>query len=168
MASPVSEAPDTSPASWPTVAKAVGLLTVIICVLLTAFAWPAARSSVHSIPLAVDGPATAVDQVTTAIEQRLPGGFTITKVSDVADAERLIRDRKVYGAIDVTTGGLHVLIASGGSPTVAQTLQSVAAGLSPRPGSGSPVAVHDMAALPSDDPRGAGLAAGSYRSSSAA
>jgi len=109
----------------------------------------------------VDGPATAVDRVTIALDQRLPGGFTITKVSDVADAERLIRDRKVDGAIDVTTGGPQVFIASGGSPAVAQTLQSVAAGLRPRPGNGSPVAVHDIAALPSDDPRGAGLAAGS-------
>jgi len=161
MASPAPEVPDPSPAAWLTVAKAVGLLTVIISVLLVAFAWPAARSSVHDIPVAVAGPAAAVDQVTAALDQRLPDGFLITKVSDAADAERLIRDREVYGAIDVGTGGPRVLIASGGSPSVAQALQSIAAALSRRPTDSSPVAVQDVAALPSDDTRGAGLAAGS-------
>src|SRR4051812_11276940 len=106
MASPALDAPDPSPASsWPTVARAVGLLTAIISVLLIAFAWPATRSSVHGVPLAVAGPPTAVDQVTAALDQRLPGGFTITRTSDAAGAERLIRDRRVYGAIDTTTAG---------------------------------------------------------------
>ena len=161
MTSPAPEVPDPSPASWLTVTEAVGLLTVIISVLLIAFAWPAARSSVHDIPVAVAGPAAAVDRVTAALDQRLPDGFLITKVSDAADAERLIRDREVYGAIDVSTGGPRVLIASGGSPSVAQALQSIAAALSRRPSDSAPVAVQDIAALPSDDPRGAGLAAGS-------
>ena len=115
----------------------------------------------HGIPLAVDGPAAAVDRVTAALDQRLPGGFTITKVADAADAARLIRDRQVYGAIDLAAGGAQILIASGGSPAVAQTLQGIAAALGQRPATGSAIAVHDVAALPSDDPRGAGLAAGS-------
>jgi hypothetical protein len=161
MAAPAPDAPDTSPTVWLTVAKAVGLLTVIISVLLTAFAWPAARSSVHGIPVAVAGTSAAVNQVTVALDQRLPGGFMITKVSDDAAAERLIHDRKVYGAIDVSTGGPQVLIASGGSPSVGQTLQSLATALNQKQSNSSPIVVHDLAALPSDDPRGAGLAAAS-------
>jgi hypothetical protein len=161
MVSPAPQPTNPSPASWPTVARAVGLLTVIISVLLVAFAWPAARSSVHGVPIAVAGPAAAVNHVTITLDQRLPGGFTITKVSDAAHAERMIRDREVYGAIDVSTGSPRLLIASGGSPLVAQTLQGIAAALSPRQGNGPPVTVRDVAALPSGDPRGAGLAAGS-------
>jgi len=155
------ETPGASPSSWLTVTKAVGLLTVIISVLLTAFAWPAARSSVHGIPVAVAGPAVAVGRVTTVLDQRLPGGFTITEARDTADAERLIDDRKVYGAIDVSTGTPQVFVASGGSPPVAQALQGVATALGAQRGTGAPVPLHDLAALPSDDPRGAGLAAGS-------
>ena len=50
-------ATDTLPSRWSTVAGAVVLLTVIISVLLTAFAWPSVRSSVHDVPIAVAGPA---------------------------------------------------------------------------------------------------------------
>ncbi|WP_217441036.1 ABC transporter permease [Nocardia barduliensis] len=153
-------ATDTGPSRWPTVAGAVVLLTAITSVLLTAFAWPSARSSVHDVPIAVAGPATAVAQVRSALDQRLPGGFEITEVSDTAAAEQLIRDRRVYGAIDVSSGSPQVVIASAASTAVAQTLQATANGLGQAGKSGPPVAVRDLAALPADDPRGAGLAAG--------
>ncbi|WP_378027438.1 hypothetical protein [Actinoplanes sp. GCM10030250] len=109
-------------------AKAVALLTLIISVLVTAFAWPAVRSSVHDIAIA--GPAAAVDQVSAALDQRLPDAFDVTRVDDTAAAETLIRDREVYGAIDVSTGTPQVLVASAGSAAIAQTLQSVGAALS--------------------------------------
>jgi len=147
--------------SWRPAVQAVCLLTAIISMLLVAFAWPAARSSVHRIPVAVAGPPAAVDHVASTLDQRLPDGFKITRVTGGPDAEQLIRDRKAFGAIDVSADTPRVLIASGGSPTVAQALQSIAAALGRRPGDNPPVQVRDLAALPSDDPRGAGLAAGS-------
>ncbi|WP_328468315.1 hypothetical protein OHA21_51460 [Actinoplanes sp. NBC_00393] len=182
-----------SKSSWPEVAAVVGLLTVIISVLLTAFAWPAVRSSVHDVPIAVAGPAAATGQVTAALEQRMPGAFDVTLVADSAAAEAAILDREVYGAIDLSTGKPQVLIASAASASVAQALQQVATGLaqaapgpqgatgnagtagrSDSPGAagtqaapgaagaqGPAVTVRDVAALPADDPRGAGLAAGS-------
>ncbi|MEO3810997.1 hypothetical protein ABGB17_18535 [Sphaerisporangium sp. B11E5] len=162
MAIQAPQAAGTAPSPWPAVAGAVVLLTVIIAVLLTAFAWPSVRSSVHDVPIAVAGPAAAVAPVSTALGRRLAGGFEITEVAGTAAAERLIRDRKVYGAIDVSSGTPQVITASAASPAVAQTLHSVAAALSQAKAQGtSPaVAVRDLVALPAGDPRGAGLAAG--------
>ncbi|MEV0246876.1 hypothetical protein AB0H76_09845 [Nocardia sp. NPDC050712] len=151
---------NTLPTRWPTVAGAVALLTAITGVLLVAFAWPSVRSSVHDVPIAVAGPAPAVAQIRTALEQRLPGGFEITEVADTATAECLVRDRQVYGAIDLSTGTPQVILASAASTAVAQALQNMATGLGRADGLGTPVAVRDLAALPAEDPRGAGLAAG--------
>jgi len=146
-----------TPSAWPKVAAAVALLTVVVSVLLTAFAWPSVRTSLHDVPIAVAGPAAAAAQVTAALDQRMPDGFTVTRVADSAAAEKLVQDREVYGAIDLSTGAPQVLTASAASATVAQTLQGVATALS---GAGPTVTVRDVVALPADDPRGAGLAAG--------
>lgn len=161
MSTQTQPAADASPSPWSMVAGAVALLTVSISLLLTAFAWPSVRSSVHDVPIAVAGPAPAVKQITAALDQRLPDAFEITEVADTAAAEQLIRDRKVYGAIDVSSGAPHVITASAGSTAVAQTLQSVASGLSQAQGTSKAVAVRDLIPLPGDDPRGVGLAAGS-------
>ncbi|MQS14758.1 hypothetical protein F7Q99_21455 [Streptomyces kaniharaensis] len=160
MTARVPLATDTLPSRWPRVAGAVVLLTMIVTVLLTAFAWPSVRSSVHEVPIAVAGPAGAAAPIRTALDQRLPGGFEITEVADTAAAEQLIRDRQVYGAIDLSSGTPHVIVASAASTAVAQTLQIMATGLSQQENPDTAVAVRDLAALPADDPRGAGLAAG--------
>ncbi|WP_431962434.1 hypothetical protein [Nocardia sp. bgisy134] len=153
-------ATDALPSRWQTVATAVALLTAIVSGLLIAFAWPSVRSSVHDVPIAVAGPTTAVAQIRTALDQRLPGGFEITEVADTAAAEQLVRDRQVYGAIDFSSGTPQVILASAASTAIAQTLQTMATGLGQTEKLRAPVAVHDLAALPADDPRGAGLAAG--------
>ena len=88
------------------------------------------------------------------------GGFEITEVADTGAAEQLIREQQVYGAIDLGSGRPQVIVASAASTAVAQTLRSMATGLGQAGKSGTPVAVRDLAALPADDPRGAGLAAG--------
>jgi hypothetical protein len=62
------------------------------------------RSSVRDVPIAVAGPTTAVAQLRTALDQHLPGGFDIADVAETAAAEQLIRDRQVYGAIDLSPG----------------------------------------------------------------
>ncbi|MER7832229.1 ABC transporter permease [Streptomyces sp. NPDC095602] len=152
----------TAPSPWSAVARAVLLLTVAVGVLLTAFAWPSVRSSVHDVPIAVAGPAEAVRGVGAALERGRPGAFEITEVADTATAERLIREREVYGAIDVTSGKPQIIIASAAGTSVAQTLQGIAAGLSQAggKGAGAPVPVRDLVPLPDGDPRGAGLSAG--------
>ncbi|MFI1814902.1 ABC transporter permease [Streptomyces sp. NPDC020422] len=153
-------AADTLPSPWPAVARTVVLLTALVSVLLTAFTWPAVRSHVHDVPIAVAGPPPAVRQVGAALDHRLPNGFAVTEVADAAAAERLIRDREVYGAIDVSSGTPQVITASAASTAVAQTLQGVAAGLGQAPRAGKTSPVRELVALPADDPRGSGLAAG--------
>ncbi|MEU2506509.1 ABC transporter permease [Streptomyces sp. NPDC007863] len=118
-------------------ARAVALLTAGISLLLAAFAWPSVRSSVHDVPIAVAGPAPAVEQFTAVLGQRLPGGFEVTEVADTAAAERLIRHREVYGAIDLGSGTPQVITASGASIAVAQTLNGIATGLGRAPSAGT-------------------------------
>ncbi|GGK77769.1 hypothetical protein [Mangrovihabitans endophyticus] len=156
MAGPVSTTPQKTP--WARVAATVALLTVIISVLLTAFAWPAARSSLHDVPVVVAGPPGAADQMVAALQQRMPDAFDITRVADAAAAEEAVRDREAYGAIDLSAGPPRVIVASAASPVVAQALTAVAEAV--RGDGGTPAAaVRDLAPLPADDPRGVGLAA---------
>ncbi|WP_432832153.1 hypothetical protein [Dactylosporangium sp. CA-092794] len=143
---------------WPRVGAIVLLLTALLSLIMIAFAWPATRSTVHDIPLAVAGPPPATAQVVQQLQANRPGAFEVTTVADTAAAEALIKDRKVYGAIDLTTGHPQVIVASAASPAVAQALQQVAQALG-QSGAGAPV-VRDLVPLPADDPRGAGLAAG--------
>ncbi|MEU9851825.1 hypothetical protein [Streptomyces sp. NPDC047974] len=118
-------------------ARAVALLTASTSLLLAAFAWPAVRSSVHEVPIAVAGPAPAVARLAAVLDQRLPGGFEVTRVADTTAAERLIRHREVYGAIDLGSGTPRVITASGASIAVAQTLHSLAADLGRAPSAGT-------------------------------
>ncbi|MFD5617070.1 hypothetical protein [Streptomyces yangpuensis] len=129
-------AADVPPSSWPTAARAIALLTVTVSLLLTAFAWPSVRSSVHDVPIAVAGPAPAVEEFTAELGRRLPGGFEVTEVADSAAAERLVREREVYGAIDLGSGTPRVITASAASTAVAQTLNGIAAGLERARGTG--------------------------------
>jgi hypothetical protein len=151
--------------SWGHVAAAVAGLTLLLSVLLTAFAWPAANSEPHEVPFALAAPGPVAAQV----EQGLAAGlgadaFDIRRVADRTQAVAAIEDREVYGALVVGAQGAEMLTASAASPAVAQILGQVAArlpaDLSVAP-SVSPVPVTDVVPLPADDPRGAGLAAGS-------
>ncbi|MET7808845.1 hypothetical protein [Micromonospora chersina] len=91
MAAQAHPAIDSSPSPWSAVARAVALLTVAVSVLLTAFAWPSARSSVHDVPIAVAGPAPAVRQISATLDERLPDAFEITEVADTAAAVAVYR-----------------------------------------------------------------------------
>ena len=145
---------------WSLVAATVALLTVVISALLIAFAWPAVRSSLHDVPIAVAGPTAATDRVIAALQQRQPGAFDVVALPDTAAAEAAVRDRRVYGAIDLSAGTPQVIVASAASPVIAQTLQTLGTGLAQAPATPAPATVRDLAPLPADDPRGVGLAAG--------
>ncbi|MEV4516311.1 hypothetical protein AB0K00_46030 [Dactylosporangium sp. NPDC049525] len=144
-------------------AATIALLTAMIGVLLVAFAWPSVRASLHDVPIVVAGQPDAVERVVSALEQHQPGAYVVTRVESTAAAETAVRDRQAYGAIDVTTGTPRVIVASGASAVVGQALQASASGLLQASGSAGAahLALLDVAPLPADDPRGAGLAAGS-------
>jgi hypothetical protein len=139
------------PDSWGHLLGIVLVLSALLALVVTAFAWPASRSAAHDIPIAVVGP--------PAVQQRLddarPGAFDVTVLPDEAAARRAVLDREVYGAVVVGPQGASVLTASAASPAVAQGLAELARGLA---GEESPP-VTDLVPTTADDPRGAGLGA---------
>ncbi len=154
--------PATTASPWGLAAALAVLLSAVLTVLLVAFAWPATRSSLHDIPLAVAGPAPAVAQVSAMLEQRRPGAFDIRAVPDETAALTAIRGREVYGAIVLGNPAPTVLMASAASPAVAQGLAQLAQALGTEQPSAAGPTVRDVVALPAEDPRGAGLAAGAF------
>jgi hypothetical protein len=136
-------------------AAAVGIALVIGLVLL-AFGLPAVKAEPHQLPIGLVAPPPAAAQITGSLDQRAPDAFAVTQYRDEAALTEAIRDRQVYGGLVLGAGRPLVLIATAGSTAVAQTLGTMAAGLSP---DGAGTEVRDVVPLPAEDPRGAGLAA---------
>ncbi|WP_230396687.1 ABC transporter permease [Streptomyces blattellae] len=123
------------------------LAPVLAALALWAFAWPAARTAPHDLPVGVAGTAAA----TTQMEERLAhqeGSFDVHRYAGEADARHAIEDRTVYGAIVVTPEGTELLTSTAASPAVAQVLQQASAEL-------NPVRTVDVVPAPENDPRGA-------------
>jgi hypothetical protein len=144
----------------PAAVRATGIvvvLAVIIAIVAIAFALPAARSKPHDVPIGAAGPQAASGQVADMIEQHAPGAFAITYYPGEAALREAIQNRDVYGGIAFGPDGRSLLIATGGSPMVAQMLTQVGSGIAAQ--SGAQLHTEDLAPLTKDDPRGAGLAA---------
>jgi hypothetical protein len=138
---------------WGHVVGAVFALSALLALVVTAFVWPASRSAVHDVPIAVAGPPAAVAQVT----ERLEPAFDVTPLHDETAARQAIADRDVYGAIVLGPDGAAVLTASAASPAVAQGLTELARGLAAQEQGVPQVTVTDVVPTAADDPRGAGL-----------
>jgi hypothetical protein len=163
----------------PAAIRATGIivaLTAVLAILAIAFALPAARSKPHDVPIGAAGPQAASGQVADILEQHAPGAFAITYYPGEAALRDAIRNRDVYGGISFGAGadvagqaaqeGRSLLIATGGSPMVAQMLTQIGSGFTrqaPRGGPATsatvPLRTEDLAPPTADDPRGAGLAA---------
>jgi hypothetical protein len=151
-ASPVHEPPAAIRATG-----IVIVLTVVLAILAIAFALPAARSKPHDIPIGAAGPQVASGQVADTLEQRAPGAFAITYYPGETALRDAIRNRDVYGGISFRPDGRSLLIATGGSPMVAQMLTQLGNGIAQQ--AGVPLHTEDLAPPTADDPRGAGIAA---------
>lgn len=136
---------------------AVVMLTIVLALVLTAFALPAIKSAPHDVPLGVAGPARATSGIEQALATRAPGAWAVTQYPDERALRAAITDREVYGGLAVTANGPKVLTAPAGSPAVAQALTNLAAALGQEQGRAVPVDV--VVPLPAGDPRGAGLGA---------
>jgi hypothetical protein len=161
LGSPVGHAHHASPVHEPPAAiRATGIivvLTVVLAILAIAFALPAARSKPHGIPVGAAGPMAASGQVAEILEQHAPGAFAITYYPGESALRDAIRNRDVYGGISFGPNGPSMLIATGGSPMVAQMLTQVGTGVAQQ--ARVPLHTEDLAPPTADDPRGAGLAA---------
>jgi hypothetical protein len=139
---------------WETLMKAVGVAIAAVAaqaLLVPLFAAPAADIAPRDLPVAVAGPAPAVQALTAKLP---PAEFDVVTAADASAADQLIRDRAVYAAFVVTATGPELHTAPAASPAVAQLLTGAAGALTP------PARVVTVVPLPADDPRGAGLAAG--------
>ncbi|WP_435612420.1 ABC transporter permease [Streptomyces sp. bgisy159] len=133
------------------------LAPALALLALWAFAWPAARTAPHDLPLGLAGPAAA----TAPLEQRLreghEGAFRIHRYADEAAAREAVEDRTVYGAVVAAPDGPKLLTASAASPVVAQLLRRAVG--EQAAASGTPLRTEDVVAAPAADPRGATLTA---------
>jgi len=132
-------------------------LTTALAILAIAFALPAARSKPHDIPIGAAGPQAASGQVADILEQHAPGAFALTYYPGEAALRDAIRNRDVYGGMSFRPDDRSLLIATGGSPVVAQMLTQIGNGVAQQ--AGVPLHTEDLAPPTADDPRGAGLAA---------
>lgn len=151
-ASPVHEPPAAIRATG-----IIVVLTVVLAILAIAFALPAARSKPHDVPIGAAGPMAASGEVADILEHHAPGAFAITYYPGEAALRDAIRNRDVYGGISFGPDGRSLLIATGGSPMVAQMLTQIGNGISQQ--AHVPLHTEDLAPPTADDPRGAGLAA---------
>jgi hypothetical protein len=121
---------------------AILLVPLVVAVVLTLFAWPAARMQPRDMPIGVAGTGPAA----AAIEHHLggrAGAFELHRYRDEAAARRAIEDRAVYGAFVASATAPKVLTASGASPMVAQML--AAAATEAGPDGAAPPPVEDVA-----------------------
>lgn len=158
MHQPAADPRSTRERSVPVLVVILGL-SALLAVLVTAFAWPASNSEPRSVPIVVAGPDEIAVPITERLAQEQPGTFEVTTAADRDSAVRLIETREVYGALVAAPGGLEMLTASAASPAVHQLLSGLAAGIGAS--SEAPITVTDVVPTTAEDPRGAGLAAGS-------
>jgi len=134
-------------------------ITLLLAVLVSAFAWPAVNSAPRGVGLAIAAPVPAAEQVESQLAAHAGAdAFDVTVVADRAAAEDAVRNRDVYGALVLGPQGGEALVASAASPAVAQIVTELASGIPAE--AGGPLAVTDVVPLPDEDPRGLGLAAG--------
>ncbi|PJI94672.1 ABC transporter permease [Luteimicrobium subarcticum] len=150
--------------------KAIGLggaLALLVTLLVTAFAYPAARAGAHDVPLALVAPDTSAAQVERALDTRAPGAFDVTRYADEDAARAAVADHDVDGALVLAQDGVRLDVASAASPAVAQLLEQAATGTATAAAQAAGrdvpapvVTVTDVVPSPADDARGAVLAAG--------
>ncbi|WP_431278235.1 ABC transporter permease [Leifsonia poae] len=90
------------------------LLSAVVCVIVLAFTWPSATLNPQNVPIAISGPAEAVQQVQTALDKQADGAFKLITVSDRDEAVSKIKSRDAYGAV-ILGSAPEVLTASAAS-----------------------------------------------------
>lgn len=135
------------------VAIVVGI-TVMVALMLLAFAAPALNSGPKDLPLAVSGPEQATSKVTAALDKQAPGTFVVTTYATEREGAEAITDREAIGGITVGAKGVTVQTATGAGTAYTQVLKGVGAGLEE---SGQKVTYVELAPTTTDDPQAVGV-----------
>jgi hypothetical protein len=102
---------------------AILVVPLVAALVLTLFAWPAAKVGPRDLDVGVAGPPALEQQLAKAGDR-----FDVHRYADEASAREAIKDREIYGAFVATPDGPKVLTASAASPAVAQMLTHGAEG----------------------------------------
>lgn len=135
-------------------AAIVVALTGIITLMLLAFLTPSMNSGPKDLPLAVSGPAPAVQKIEGMLEQKQPGAFDVNTYDNPDEVKTKVLEREAIGGISLGKDGTVVTIASGAGSTFKQIMTGLADGMKQQ---GQKVSVEDVAPLPEGDPNGIGL-----------
>ena len=74
-------------------------LSIVVGVILLAFAWPSITASAKDLPVGIVGTAAQVSPVQDAIEEQSDGAIELIRYDDREAAVAAIDQRKAYGAI---------------------------------------------------------------------
>ncbi|HEX4190002.1 MAG TPA: ABC transporter permease [Marmoricola sp.] len=129
------------------------VLPAVVGLAVLAFAWPAANIAPRHVPIGIVGADTQTEQAVRALDATSPGAFDLTVYADAAAARRAVRDRDIYGALDLTDG-VTAYTASAASPSVATLLTGVADQLDAKLAAGDGPRVVDLVPTDAQDPRG--------------
>lgn len=144
---------DTAPAKrkQPPLAIFILGLPVVLCLMLLAFASPAIHSGAKDLPLALSGPTTAVNQVSTALDKAKPGAFDPHIYATEADGAHAVKHRDAIGGIALTDKGVTIQTAAGAGTPYASLMKSLGASLAEQ---GQKVTYTELAPLPAKDSMG--------------
>ncbi|MFI7585955.1 hypothetical protein ACIB24_02630 [Spongisporangium articulatum] len=136
---------------------AVVAMVLVASVALLTYAWPVHDTKPHDVPFGIAGPAEITGSVKNLFANGSSHSFKVYTYSEESQLRAAIQDRKVYGGLALTQSSASMLVASGASPTVAQTLNAVAQQLGAS--NGIQIPVDDVVPLPDKDSRGAAFEA---------
>lgn len=109
-------------------AMAIGL-SLVVGIVLLAFAWPTLTAKAQDIPVGIVGSAAQVEQVREQIEEKSDGALKLTEFDGRGAAVNAIEAREVYGAVILPAEAgqaPEVLTATAANASVAQLLQGIA------------------------------------------
>jgi len=148
---------DASPSPATAVRMMLGVvigLTVVVVVMLCAFALPSVKGGPHNVPIGVAGPQQAVQ----AIQSRLDGdAWDVTAYPDPEAIQNAIKRRDIVGGLALGPNGVTVYTASAAGQQISAALSALGTGMAAQ--QQLRATVQDVVPFPADDPRGAGFTA---------
>ncbi|MFD1825804.1 MULTISPECIES: hypothetical protein [Mumia] len=150
----------TAPQSWGRVLGAATLAALVVTLVVAAFTWPAATTTPQNLPVAITGPAPAIQTVEQQLETSAPGRFDLVEVADRDAAVAAVEQREVYGGL-VLGEEPEVLTASAAGGASHQAMTRLADELG-QVSADMPVTISDVVGLDADDAQGVGITAAAF------
>ena len=105
------------------------VLSLVVGVVLLAFAWPAVTAEPRDLPVGLVGTGEQADGIADAVAEQAEGAIALIRYDDRDAAVAAIERREAYGAIVLgtqPTDAPEVLIATAASPQAAQLMDGLA------------------------------------------